>query len=349
MRQPWRVRLHRLLAWLKWHTVMPLLALIGRMRRPQQILSAWPAGAVVLGPKVVLFMHFDSSGKVRQQLLDYMMDFAGNGYSIVFVTNSEKLMPAAMAALQGICAAIIIRRNIGYDFGAWRDALLRLGLPRAETEEVILANDSVFGPLTPIGDVLRRINYGKADVWGLTESWQFRYHLQSFFIAFGPAALQSEAFAKFWRGVMPVPSKPYIVRAYEIGVTQAMVKGGLRCQAVWPYEALTKAVDPHSFEMLVEAMETAAGKLDPILRNRSLQAVRLRDAIARRVAMNPTSDLWRQLLLAGFPFLKRELLRDNPTRIEDIADWTEVVRETMAADPEPILIDLRTMMKDGAP
>ncbi len=344
-----RLMVYRLLSWLKWHTAMPLAALIGRSRSPRQIISCWPDGEVALGPKIVLFMHFDSSGRVRQQLLDYMLDYAGNGYTIVFVTNSEKLLPAAVARLKEICAAIIVRRNIGYDFGAWRDAIAKLGLPRADTEEVILANDSVFGPLTPIGDVLRRINYNKADVWGLTESWQVRYHLQSFFLAFGPAALRAEVFGKFWSRVWPVPSKTYIVRTYEIGVTQAMVKGGLRCQAVWPYEALVKAVDGQSFEALIEASETNAGKIDPILRNRKLHAVRLRDSIARRVALNPTSDLWRQLLLAGFPFIKRELLRDNPTRVEDIGDWVETVRQSLAADPDTILIDLRTMLKDSAP
>jgi hypothetical protein len=67
------------------------------------------------------------------------------------------------------------------------------------------------------------------------------------------------------------------------------------------------------------------------------------------MAMNPTSDLWRQLLLSGFPFIKRELLRENPAKVEDVGDWAEVVRESLATDPEPIRLDLRTMLKGGAP
>jgi hypothetical protein len=342
-------RIILLLRWLKWHLAVPVARVIGQFRSPKQITSVWPETGVKLGARVVLFMHFDSAGKVRPQLFDYMRDLAANGCDLVFVTNAGKLTEPAMQGLREICAGIIIRRNIGYDFGAWRDAILHLGLPRAETHEVILANDSVFGPLTPMGDVLRRLNYSKADIWGLTESWQVRYHLQSFFIAFGPAALHAEAWGKFWRRVRPVPMKSYVVRSYEIGITQAMVKGGLSCAAMWPYEALLKKVDNASFERLIEESETNAGKLDPIIRNRKLHAVRLRDAIARRVALNPTSDLWRQLLLSGFPFIKRELLRDNPTKVDDVGDWVELVRETLAADPEPILIDLRTMLKDSAP
>ncbi len=82
---------------------------------------------------------------------------------------------------------------------------------------------------------------------------------------------------------------------------------------------------------------------------RKRQACASATAWRSRVALNPTSDLWRQLLLSGFPFIKRELLRDNPTRVEDVADWAEVVRDVLAADPGPILLDLRTMLKGGAP
>jgi Rhamnan synthesis protein F len=293
-------------------------------------------------------MHFDRRGLVRPQLLDYMRDLKENGRSIVCVSNSRRLKPAAMSALQEICAAVIVRRNIGYDFGAWRDAVDFLGLPRAETEEVIFANDSVFGPLMPLGDTLRRLNYANVDVWGLTDSWQVRYHLQSFFMAFGPAALRAEAFRKFWRSVRPVPAKFYVVRTYEVGVTQAMMKGGLRCAALWGYEGLTKLVNRDDLERLMSE-ESDAGKADPLQINRKTQALRIRDGMARRVALNPTSDLWRQLLLSGFPFIKRELLRDNPTRVKDVNDWAEVVRDVLAADPEPILLDLRTMLKGGAP
>ena len=333
----------------KWYVLVPLARFIGRLRSPRQILRVWPEGEVSLGPKIALFMHFDGRGVVRAQLLDYMRELRDAGRTVVFVSNAARLLPASLEAVREICAVVILRRNIGYDFGAWRDAVDYLGLPRADTEEVILANDSVFGPLVPLGDVLRRLNYAKADIWGLTESWQVRYHLQSFFLAFGPAALRAPAWGKFWRSVRPVPMKFYIVNAYEVGVTQAMVKGGLRCAALWPYETLIKLVNRGELEKLILAEESELGKADPIQITRKLQVLRIRDGVARRVALNPTSDLWRQLLLSGFPFIKRELLRDNPTKVEDVGDWVEVVRDSLAADPEPILQDLRTMLKGGAP
>ncbi len=342
-------KLLRLRSLLKWTLLVPLARVVARRRGPRQIIFAAPPGQIALGPKVALFMHFDGRGLIREQVLHYIRELKAAERDVVFVTNSGQLQPAALRAAQALCSAVIVRKNIGYDFGAWRDALEHLGLPRAETEEVILANDSVFGPILPLADTLQRIDYSKADIWGLTESWQVRYHLQSFFLAFGPAALRAEAFRDFWAQVMPVPMKTYIVREYEVGITQAMTAGGLRCAAVWRYDELVRMVGRGEIDKLVEEEETDLGKADPIHITRKIQVLRIRDGVARRVALNPTSDLWRQLLLAGFPFIKRELLRDNPTRVEDVGDWVEVVRDQLGADPGPILQDLRLMLKGGAP
>jgi hypothetical protein len=64
---------------------------------------------------------------------------AAAGLSVVFVTNAAFLRPEAMEALKLICAGIIIRRNVGYDFGAWREGLAQLGVPRDNTAMVVLA------------------------------------------------------------------------------------------------------------------------------------------------------------------------------------------------------------------
>jgi hypothetical protein len=341
--------LKEVLSAIKWYLIVPIALFLSQFRRRRQIVSVWPEGPMPLKAKIVLFMHFDRTGRVRTQIQEYMRQLRDSGRSVVLITNAGFLTPPTMEALKEICAGIIMRKNQGYDFGAWCDGVEHLDLPRAETEEIIFANDSVFGPLTPLAPMLERIDYGKADIWGLTESWQYRYHLQSFFFAFGPAALRSPAFAKFWRGIKPVPAKLFIIRQYEIGITQQMIRAGLSCAALWPYQSLLDGVDYEMLEDLVAQSESDTGKVDPILRNRKLQIIRLRDCISRRVALNPTADLWRQLLLSGFPFIKRELLRDNPAEVEDISDWIALVRERLHADADQILVDLRLMLKDTAP
>ena len=129
------------------YELLPSLGHLAMSRSsPHRLLSRWPEGEMALGPKVCVYVHWDGAGEVRDHVLHHVRSLAEAGLSIVFVTNSGFLRPAAMAALQGVCAGVLIRSNVGYDFGAWREGFEILQLPRPITEMVVMANDSVYGP-----------------------------------------------------------------------------------------------------------------------------------------------------------------------------------------------------------
>ncbi|MCW3473312.1 rhamnan synthesis F family protein [Rhodovastum sp. RN2-1] len=299
-----------------------------------------------MGPKVAIFVHFDAQGSVGPHVLHYVRALRDTGLSVVFVTNAGKLRPDALAALQPLCAGIVVRRNIGYDFGAMREGLECLGLPRADTEMVILANDSIYGPLKPLTEMVQKIDFNVADFWGATESWQTRYHLQSFFLAAGRQTLTSKAWRQFWEDVRPVRSKVWVVNQYEVGLTQKMVRAGLRCAPIWPYCDLVKDVDAYA---LMDIPKDRPESKEPMITMRGIHAHRIRHSAATQKPLNPTSDLWRQLLRAGFPFIKRELLRDNPSQVADINDWRDVVRRNFGGVPDVIERDLQKAMRNRAP
>jgi hypothetical protein len=320
---------------------------LGFARTNRQTIAAWPASDGAVGPRVAIFCHFDQSGGLRDHVLHYLKSLGAAGLSVVFVTNSGRLQPAALERLKLLCAVVLIRRNIGYDFGAWRDAIDQLGLPRSNTEMLLLLNDSVYGPLHGIEDALARVDFSRADFWGLTESWQTRYHLQSFFLAVAPCVMVSPAWRQFWLSVRPVPSKHWVIEHYEIGFSQMLLRAGFRCRAVWPYAELVSHVDP---SLLIKRRgKDGPISTDPLLDLRREHAHRIRRAAAARIPLNPTSDLWRQLLRAGFPFVKRELLRDNPTRVLDVADWRSVLEQELKADPSLIELDLQRVLRNQAP
>lgn len=303
-------------------------------RRPHQLVSSWPPGDHALAPRVAIFAHFDPLGAVHEHTVRYLESLAQAGLCVVFVSNAGRLTPDALARLRPVCATILVRRNVGYDFGAWREAMEVLGLPRPDTEMLILANDSVYGPLRPLSETLDRIRFTEAPVWGLTESWQKNYHLQSYFLAFAPPALQSESWARFWRQVRPAPSKHWIIRHYEVGLTQTLMHAGLPCKAVWPSHELLRTLCDDPANGTTETPPTSPTTAH------ARQTDRIRTCHANGQHFNPTADLWRQLLQAGYPFIKRELLCSNPTRVADQSDWPAVVRQSTGADIDPILRDL---------
>ena len=321
-----------------------------RRRNPSPIVGRWPDGDIPLGRRVCVFAHWDGAGDVRPHVLHHVRALAEAGVSVVFVTNAGFLRPNAFEALMSICAAVVIRGNVGYDFGAWREGLALLGLPRPDTSLVAIANDSVYGPIRPLDDLLGAVDFNAADVWGCTDTWQSRYHLQSYMMMFSPRVVSSEAWRAFWAGVVPTWSKQWLIRLYEIGLTQTMLKAGFTCRAIWPYQTLINDLDMDLLnDKKIDVAKDGPNLNDPIVRARRQHVLRLRDAVSLRVPLNPTSDLWRQLLRAGFPFIKRELLRDNPTHVPDVVEWRDVAGDIPAASLAPIERDLQRTLKDRTP
>jgi Rhamnan synthesis protein F len=336
MGESWRARLRRVYGQAPDIWSAYLSYALSFVRRRHHVVAVWPESRIELGERVALLTHFDRRQRVPDHVKAYIRELHVNGFSTVFISNSGRLHEDSLTVLRSLCRAVIVRRNVGYDFGAIREVLDLLDLPRPETEQVLIANDSVYGPLLPIADMLARVDFDQADIWGLTDSWQYRYHLQSFFLLAGRRAITSPAWRKFWRGVRQVSSKHWVVPRYEVGLTQQLLKAGLRCRALWRYHELLERT---------AAVETTVDRnniiRDPLEQMRAEATRRIREAAAAGRPLNPTSDLWRQLLLTGCPFLKIELLRANPTKVPDIVDWRAVVSSLPGGDVAMIERDLQ--------
>lgn len=274
--------------------------------------------------RLAIFMHFDAGGAVHGYVRHYLQALRNAGLDIVFVSNAPRLQPEAMAAIAPLCRAVVRRRNVGLDFGAWRDCWLALA-GRAGLETLVLANDSVYGPIHPLAPLIARADPTQADVWGATDNWEGRPHLQSYFLVIHARALRHPAFDAFWRGVRPVGSKRWIVNRYEIGLTRALEAAGLRCAALFPYRALAEqvaAADPADDHGRAVAAMVRGGR-----------------------PLNPTHFFWDRLIAdAGFPFLKRDLLTRNQQAIPTLSGWRRVIASVSGYDTG--LID-RHLAGDG--
>jgi lipopolysaccharide biosynthesis protein len=300
---------------LAWHTS------ILRSRAPR-IRQQWIGERTFEGvSNVAVLIHFDRSGRFLSYFHFMLRALDRAGYTVIIVSNSRKLLADEVASLLPYCARVIHRDNTGYDFGAWRDGLSVLP-PDLKLQRLILANDSVFGPLQDLATVIAKCDPQIADVWGITDCYQFRYHLQSYFLLFHERALQSKAFAKFWKSFRYTSNKSVVIGMYEVGMSQALLKGGLRLRALCPYPQL---VD-----------EVVLGKLDAAPEDEYFE--RLLDGVNAGVPLNPSHFFWEHLVtVARCPFIKRDLLESNPVGIPLVANWRRAI--TSASDYPIHLID----------
>lgn len=326
-------------AWL----AMPVHAAVSLARRRRDFIRARHTGAQKLrdGGKVAVFVHHDRAGHVHDVVLRYLEALRQAGYVVVFVSNAPRLSAAAVCCLLPRVALVLHRHNVGYDFAAYKDGLAVLE-PLTRFEEVVLANDSVYGPLFDLGPLLARCD-PRADIWGITDSRDRHYHLQSYFLLFRRPALADPGFAAFWRSVRPVQSRLWVIRHYEIGLTRAMQRAGLRCAALFPYEAVGAAFAASARAELARPPDATAAP------RRQYLADTL-EALARGDRLNAMHRFWDTLVTAMHcPFIKRELLLYNPLRVPHVDRWPDVVRRVSLHDADLIEQHLQMLRRVGRP
>ena len=255
--------------------------------------------------RVAVYVTFDRQGLAADFVVAQVAALAALGRRVIVVSNSPVLSPGAVAGLAPHVRAILHRRNIGHDFGAYRDGLGALG-DVAGLDSVILTNDSCFGPFADLGLVEARAAEGGFDVFGITDSWAHAYHVQSYYLYVGRAVLGSAAFAAFWRGLLISQPRSMVISHGEIGFTQAMLKAGFSAGAMCPYRDVARVARARALSRL--------GEVGVLPRERAYLAD-LAEDVDFDVPLNPTYFFWDVLIQHfGSPFLKRDLLRRNLTQ-----------------------------------
>lgn len=255
--------------------------------------------------RALIYVHFDRDGIVDPYVEFALAQYRPHVDHLVFVSPSVRELTAKQKSLVD---HFVSRENIGYDFGSWRDGLSTVDLDRFE--EILFANDSVYGPLWSPGPVLEFGRERDLDFWGMVMSDQsvspgvVTPHVQSWFFAARKELIRSEVFQRFWQGIQAVETKREIIQRFEVGLTESVRRGGFSIGAV--YDAK---------KSLIDRMCTAVRESSLIELARTWRLLR-RSVRGNR---NPSEGDWDAVLAGGVPFLKVSLFRLNPygRRIEN--------------------------------
>lgn len=167
-----------------------------------------------------------------------------------------------------VAVDVVIRRNGGYDFAAWAD-MLRADPKLWNARRLIFANDSIVGPFSAFPVMIRRLRNSKADFVGLVESHGPVHHFQSFFFAYQKRALKNPQIRQFWDQMPAHKDKLDVITHCELVLLDIVKQACLASEALFPFAN----VFPGTYHEL-----------------------------------NPSFHFWERLLLAGFPFIKAEVM-----------------------------------------
>lgn len=262
-----------------------------------RIIDGAPPSASLKG--LCLFAHYDRDGILDDHVVHYLEQLHGLGYEIILISTSENLRDDSIASALPFCRSIIVRENVGFDFSSWKVGFDFVGT-LSTYDRLVLANDSVYGPVRDLRDVFARMESRNLDLWGITDSYEFRYHLQSYFLVFSKTTFESRPFQRFWSKLPYHKFKISLVRECEIGLSERLLKAGFHLGALCEY-ARIKSEHPR--------LVTQAEKISDVNK-----------------PANSSLALWRLLVEDyGCPFLKVMLLRDNPLGDKTLSSWPAVL------------------------
>jgi len=281
-----------------------------RALRPPWRRSRITTGAQLPAPTsdtLMILVHFDPLGAVDPHVLKAVDTYVDAGIDVCAVTVG--LGPEASEPLRQRCIAVLGRDENDdlRDFGAWALALDAIGEHHLDAyDRVILANDSAYFPTCDPGPFLAALRAQTCDIWSASDSFSGgRYHLQSFFLALSRRGreLLTPELARRARE-HPSPTKLSLIQHFEIGLTQYALENGL---AVGCFRSV-KDIDPVGGGLADLLSPPDPRPLSPLL----------------LTITNQMHHFWRAALRSGLPFLKVELVRDNPLDVDLSGWWTEI-------------------------
>jgi len=201
--------------------------------------------------RILLFVHYNKYGGLAEYVL-YMLEHIKHLFSrIVFISNSP-LTGEHKAKLGSICDKIMERENKGFDFGAWKDALLEEGWDAlTRYDNVTLMNDTCFGPLWDMAPVYENMEKRTIDFWGLTNYYEIKSgvfgiketipdHIQSYFYCFNRNVVSSTAFQYFWGNVKSLSDENEVIRQYETHLTKHLLQAGFKSEVLLEKKAIDR-------------------------------------------------------------------------------------------------------------
>jgi len=267
------------------------------------ILSPRPTRERPRGRSLLLLVHHDVGGVVDAHVLRAIDAYLEGDLEVHVVSSGLDERALDELAQRGVPAATRSTNDDLRDFGAWHLLLAHLGSERlAAYERVVLANDSAYFPVRDPAPFFAAMHASDEDVWAATDSFSGgRYHLQSYFLAMRPRATELLVPELARRAALhPQPTKHGLIQRFEIGLSQHAAAAGLRLGA---------------FCSVADLEDPARLMSPPDPRPLPHLAV---------TVTNLTHHFWRTTLDRGSPFLKVELLRDNPLGV-DVEGWSSAV------------------------
>ncbi len=191
--------------------------------------------------RLCIFAHWDRDNIIDDYVVYYLNALKDVCNQIIFVSDCD-LEQNEIDKINNIVDYCIAEKHGEYDFGSYKRGYFFALDKELIFDELILVNDSVYGPFYPLKPIFEKMQKQRCDFWGMTAN---RYgiadvdtllciklvvqsHIQSYFLVFRKTVLNSNIFYDFMKSIKKENSKNEIIKKYEIGLSQILYKSNFK-------------------------------------------------------------------------------------------------------------------------
>lgn len=178
--------------------------------------------------RLCIFSFFDKNGYV-DDYVEYLLKELITCVSKLIIVVNGKLDSRGEDILLQFTDEVYVRGNEGFDAGSYKFILChKLSMEEINSfDEVILCNDTFYGPFIPMTDVFDKMDNVDCDMWGLNGYVGWIYpHIQSYFIVFRDRIVKSDLLIDFFNNNIDESTRDihHVYCQFENGIYDYMVR-----------------------------------------------------------------------------------------------------------------------------
>ncbi|MDR1026321.1 MAG: hypothetical protein LBL47_02875 [Lactobacillus sp.] len=177
--------------------------------------------------RACLIGGFDKQGLIDNKgiIHDYVVYFVEklSEFCDVYFYTDNPICEEELAKVRPFTKYAAGHRYGRYDFGSWSLLIKEIGYDKLEQyDELILTNDSCFGPMFPFKEMFDKMDAQNLDAWSICGN----KFLMSFFVVLNKKVFMHDDFKYFFDNIKEEEDKYVVIKKYEHGLNSLITENG---------------------------------------------------------------------------------------------------------------------------
>lgn len=155
-----------------------------------------------------IFAMYSEDGVVDDYIIFLLDKMLEEVLSELIVVSNGPIKDEYYKKLEKRTTSIYLREDRGFDGGAYQDLFLNLCSDKKWGcyDEIVLFNDSFYGPIHSMKHTFEMMEKKNYDFWGMLycrfdDEEIYKYGFNTFFVVFSNSVIKDESFVEYWRGM----------------------------------------------------------------------------------------------------------------------------------------------------